>query len=68
MKTVTFGVEGMACVHCKNAVEAAVKKVAGVSDATADLDKKNVSVICDDTADESAVKDAVVSAGFDLAE
>ena len=66
MKTVTFGVDGMACVHCKASVEAAVKKVDGVIDAVADLDAKSLTATCNDSVDEAVVKDAVISVGFDI--
>ena len=66
MKTVTFGVDGMVCGHCKASVEAAVTKVPGVCDAAADLDAKVVTVSCEDSTDEQLLRDAVVSVGFDL--
>ena len=66
MKTVTFGVEGMACGHCKAAVETAVKKVVGVTDAVADLDAKSLTATCNDGVSEAAIKEAVLSVGFDV--
>ncbi len=66
MKTVSFGVDGMACVHCKTSVEAAVKKVDGVIDAVADLDAKSLTATCEDPVDEALIKNAVLSVGFDL--
>lgn len=63
-KTVTFGVEGMMCNHCKAHVEAALLDVKGVKSAEADVEKKSVTVLCKDTVKESALKSAVTAAGY----
>lgn len=65
MKTLILGVEGMACGHCKAAVEAALTAVAGVQSAVADLDKKQASVVCEDSVQTATLWDAVEAIGFD---
>ena len=65
MKTVVFGVEGMACGHCKAAVEGALTAVAGVTGATADLAAKTATVLCDESVAEATLWDAVEAVGFD---
>ena len=44
MNKKTLTVEGMSCGHCKNAVETALKEVAGVKEAEVDLDNNQVEV------------------------
>ncbi len=65
MKTLTFGVEGMACAHCKAAVEGALTALAGVESAEADLDAKTATVVCAEDVEEAALWDAVEAVGFD---
>lgn len=66
MKKVILNVEGMMCSHCKAAVEEALKKVDGVSIATADIDAKQAEISCADEVDNSALVAAVESVGFDV--
>ncbi|MBQ2999574.1 MAG: HAD-IC family P-type ATPase, partial [Clostridia bacterium] len=63
-KTVTFGVEGMMCNNCKAHVEKALAELKGVKSAEADLDAKNVTVVCKETLSEEKLKDAVKAAGY----
>lgn len=65
MKTRIIGVEGMACGHCKAAVEGALAAVAGVTSAVADLDAKTATVVCEDGVAEATLWDAVEAVGFD---
>ena len=65
MKILIIGVEGMACGHCKAAVEGALTAVAGVTSAVADLDAKSATVVCEDTVEKAALWDAVEAVGFD---
>ncbi len=65
MKTLSFGVEGMACGHCKASVENALKAVSGVAGAVADLDAKTATVTCEDAVLPDALYDAVEAVGFD---
>jgi cation transport ATPase len=55
--TIVIGVEGMMCHHCVAAVEKACKEVAGTAAATADLDKKIVTVRS--TASQEALEQAM---------
>ena len=57
-------VEGMMCPHCKAMVEKVCKAVPGTADAVVDLQAKNVTVIGD--ADISALKKAIVDAGYEV--
>ena len=64
METVIY-VNGMMCPHCQARVEKACKAVPGVIDAVVDLKAKNVTVT--GTADVSALKAAIVDAGYEIA-
>lgn len=61
-------VEGMSCGHCKNAVETAVKALAGVDGAHVDLATKQLTVEFDAAVVSIAqIKDAVEEQGYDVA-
>lgn len=57
-------VDGMMCGHCKARVESACKAVPGVTDAVADLEKKQVCVT--GKADVEALKKAITEAGYEV--
>lgn len=59
MTQITLPVEGMSCNHCKMAVEKALLKVPGVSQAAVDLAGKKASVGYDPAA---ATRDQLVKA------
>lgn len=59
-------VEGMMCKHCKAMVEKVCKTVPGAVDAVVDLEQKQVTVL--GTADVSALKQAIVDAGYEIVE
>jgi copper chaperone len=60
-------VEGMSCGHCKNAVETAVRALAGVSSAHVDLAAKQLTVEFDAAAVSlSQIKEAVEEQGYDV--
>jgi copper ion binding protein len=62
-------VEGMTCGHCVAAVEKAVGAVPGVESVDVDLANKLVSVVCqDDELTHEAIKRAVTTAGYQLAD
>ena len=65
METV-IKVEGMMCPHCKAMVEKVCKAVPGTTDAVVDLQAKNVTV--QGNADVSALKKAIVDAGYEVIE
>ena len=56
MQTKVFGVEGMSCGHCQQAVEAAALAVTGVQKATVQLEDKTLTVTYDETYDEQMLR------------
>ena len=58
-------VDGMKCMHCKAAVEKALKTVAGVTEAEADLENKTVRIVLTDNVPDSLLTDAVKKQGFE---
>lgn len=58
-------IEGMKCMHCKASVEKALKAVAGVKDAEADLEAKTARIVLDENVADSLLMDAVRSVGFE---
>ena len=63
--TTTYFVPGMTCDHCVAAVDAEVRKVAGVADVAVDLATKEVRVTGDPSRDE--VVAAIDEAGYEVA-
>jgi copper chaperone len=64
----TFNVPEVSCAHCKSSIEGALKPLAGVEDATVDIDSKVVTVDFDDNiVTEVAVVEAIASAGYEVA-
>ena len=63
-KMIKFGVDGMMCAHCKARVEDALKALDGVTNATADLEAKCVTIEADDAVTEEMCKEAVTAAGY----
>lgn len=60
-------VDGMRCGHCKQAVEGAVRALAGVACADVDLAAKTLTVDFDDAqVTLEAIKEAVEDQGFDV--
>lgn len=60
----SFNVEGMKCPMCKAKVEDAIKALAGVNSAEADLSQHNVTVDYDEAAvSPTDFKTAVAAAG-----
>jgi copper chaperone len=60
-RTLTYRVPGMFCDHCVHAVEDELRAVAGVEQATAELETKLVTVTgsrLDDTALRAAIEEA----------
>lgn len=64
-KTVTISVTGMTCGHCVQTVEKALRAVQGVYTVEVSLEKKQAVVAYDPAlTNEDALKDAVLSAGY----
>ena len=57
-----FMVKDMSCRHCVLRITDVVKRVAGVTDVSIDLDTRFVEV--NGTADSAAVMDAIKGAGY----
>ena len=64
MTTLTYSVPGISCGHCKNAIEAEVREVAGVDSAIVDIEAR--VVVVEGSADEDAIRAAVVEAGYEV--
>lgn len=67
--TTTYGVTGMTCDHCVNAVEEELRALPGVHDVTVELNSggtSEVSVVSEQPLDEEAVRAAVDEAGYQL--
>lgn len=62
MSETILKIEGMSCMHCKAAVERALKVLPGVTKAEVDLDKKEAVV--DGPADRDVLVKAVDEAGY----
>lgn len=67
-KTETLKVSGWHCAGCSSKTEAALKDVKGVTTATADKNKKEVTVTYDDAKVKRAdLEKAIADSGFDVA-
>lgn len=65
-ETVTIDVRGMSCNHCKMTVEKALNALDGVSKATVDLGKANVTVTYDPKkVSIDDMKKAIIDAGYE---
>lgn len=66
--TATYGVVGMSCQHCVDAVTAELGRLTGVEQVTVDLAAGAVTVASDGPLSLDDVRAAVDEAGFDLAD
>lgn len=66
MTTLVLDVPGISCGHCKAAIEGEVAKVPGVDSVTVDVDARNVTVV--GHASAQAITEAIVEAGYDVAD
>ena len=64
--TSTYTVLGMTCSHCVASVTEEVTKIPGVTDVEVDLSSGAVTVASQSPVDNTAVKDAVEEAGYEL--
>ena len=67
MSSTTYTVTGMTCSHCVSAVTEEVRKIPGVVDVHVDLASGSVDVSSQSPIDETAVREAVEEAGYELA-
>ncbi len=65
MATSTYVVPGITCGHCRSAIEGEVSGVAGVDAVEVDIATKQVVVT--GSASDSAVRAAIVEAGYEAA-
>lgn len=65
--TATYTVTGMTCSHCVSSVTEEVTKIPGVVDVQVDLSTGAVNVASESPVDDTAVKEAVEEAGYQLA-
>lgn len=69
MKTQQMKIGGMSCSACAKAVERAVKKIEGVSDASVNYATEKLQITYDlEKASEGAVKEAIQKAGYEVIE
>lgn len=61
-------IEGMACGHCKAAVEKALGALDGVSKVELSLEEKLAKLILDKNLDDAILKNAVEEAGYEVVE
>ena len=69
MTTTTYSVTGMTCDHCAAAVTEEISKLVGVQQVSIDLNAGGTSAVhvtSESTLDESAVREAVDEAGYEL--
>jgi copper chaperone CopZ len=69
MTTTTYSVSGMTCAHCTAAVTEELSKLTGVQEVSIDLNTGGTSAVhvTSDTAlDETAVREAVDEAGYEV--
>lgn len=64
--TTTYRVEGMTCDHCVRAVTTELVILPGVQSVDVDLESGAVTVTSNGPLDESAVREAVDEAGYEL--
>ena len=70
MTTTTYSVSGMTCGHCVAAVTEELTKLPGVREVTIDLNAGGTSVVqvtSESVLEETAVREAVDEAGYELA-
>ncbi|MDR2493062.1 MAG: cation transporter [Coriobacteriales bacterium] len=67
MEKLTLRVEGMACEHCENALQDAVRKLPGIKKVKANRRKCVVEVVYDDALTEpDAIAQTVADTGFEV--
>jgi len=67
MTTETISVPEIHCDHCKTSIEGVLKPVAGVADASVDIEGRTVTVTYDDASvDRSAMIQAIEDQGYNV--
>jgi copper chaperone len=60
-------VTGMTCDHCANAVRAEISGIPGVSQVDVDVASGQVKIVAEPRPDLAALREAVETAGYELA-
>lgn len=69
MPTIVLKVTGMTCGGCVKSIQNALEDQAGIDSATADLDAAAVTVAFNDAViQEPGIKEAILAAGFEVAD
>ena len=67
MEKITLQVEGMSCEHCENAVQNAVRELAGIKEVNADAQKKQAVVEYDSSMTTTEeIKARIEEQGFEV--
>ena len=67
MSTAEYTVTGMTCGHCVSSVSEEISELPGVEDVQVDLASGRVTVTGDAAQDTEAIRNAVESAGYQVA-
>ncbi len=68
LQEITLNIEGMSCSHCSGSVQKALEGVGGLSDIKVDLKGKKASFKTADKSKAALAKEAIVKAGFSVAD
>ncbi|TLD81022.1 hypothetical protein LS68_006020 [Helicobacter sp. MIT 05-5293] len=63
---ITLSVEGMKCGKCVDKIEKFVGEIEGVQMIEVNLEHKNVKVEFENPANEAAIREAILDAGFEV--
>ena len=67
MKTVTYSVPNISCMHCVHTIQAEVAEVKGVQSVKADLTSKKVEIVFDVPASEEQIKTLLAEINYPIA-
>jgi copper chaperone len=67
MKTVTYSVPNISCMHCVHTIQTEVAEVAGVQSVKADQASKMVEITFDAPADEARIKALLAEINYPVA-
>ena len=67
MKTVTYSVPNISCMHCVHTIQTELADVQGVQSVKADQASKNVEIVFDAPASEEAIKALLAEINYPVA-
>jgi copper chaperone CopZ len=67
MKTVTYSVPNISCMHCVHTIQTEVAEVQGVQSVKADQASKKVEIVFDAPADETKIKALLAEINYPVA-